>query len=69
MKTGEFVSNYFARTLIIAQRKKIHGEEMASIDTIEKYLKIHDFYVYKSQWFSLFSFFTFLLKLVSWIFF
>ena len=40
MKTGESVANYFARTLIIAHRKKIHGEEMTSIDIIEKYPKI-----------------------------
>ena len=39
MKTGESVSDYFAWTFIIVNRKKIHGEKMADIDIIEKILR------------------------------
>lgn len=39
MKTGELVLNYFAWTLIIANRKKIHVENMIDIDIIEKIIR------------------------------
>ena len=33
------MSDYFARTLIISNRKKIHQEKMVDIDIIEKILR------------------------------
>ena len=39
MKTGELMSDYFVRTLVIANRKKVHGEKMTNIDIIEKILR------------------------------
>ena len=38
-KTRESMSDYFARTLIISNRKKIHQEKMVDIDIIEKILR------------------------------
>ena len=39
MKTGESMLDYFTRTLIIVNRKKIHGEKMTGIDIIKKILR------------------------------
>ena len=39
MKEGESVDAYFARTLIIANKMKIHGEIMQQVMIIEKILR------------------------------
>jgi len=39
MKTGESVNEYFARTLTIANKKRIHGEKMDDVAVIEKILR------------------------------
>jgi hypothetical protein len=39
MKVGESVNEYFARTLTIANKKRIHGEKMDDIAVIEKILR------------------------------
>lgn len=39
MKEGESVDAYFARTLIIANKMKIHGENMQQVVIIEKILR------------------------------
>ncbi|XP_075649764.1 uncharacterized protein LOC142620250 [Castanea sativa] len=39
MKVGECVDAYFARTLIIANKMKIHGENMQQVVIIEKILR------------------------------
>ena len=39
MKEGESVDAYFARTLIIAKKMKIHGENMQQVVIIEKILR------------------------------
>src|ERR1044072_9794515 len=36
MKEGEFVNDYFARTLVIANKMKIQGEEVKEIIVVEK---------------------------------
>ena len=38
MKAGESVNDYFGRTLIIANKMKIHGEHMEDVMIIEKIL-------------------------------
>ena len=38
MKKGESVDAYFAQTLIIANKMKIHGENMQQVMIIEKIL-------------------------------
>ena len=42
MKEGESVEPYFARTLTIANKMKIHGEHMKQVVIIEKYIEIND---------------------------
>jgi hypothetical protein len=42
MKEGEEVNEYFARTLIIANKMKTHREKMEQSVIIEKNLKIND---------------------------
>lgn len=39
MKEGESVNEYFARTLIIANKMRIHGEKMGDVVVIEKSLR------------------------------
>ncbi|XP_062173527.1 uncharacterized protein LOC133878987 [Alnus glutinosa] len=39
MKEGENVDTYFARTLIIANKMKIHGENMQPVVIIEKIMR------------------------------
>ncbi|XP_070662476.1 uncharacterized protein [Malus domestica] len=39
MKTGETVNNYFGRTLIIANKIRVHGERMEDVVIIEKILR------------------------------
>jgi RNase H-fold protein (predicted Holliday junction resolvase) len=39
MKTGESVDEYFARTLTIANRMKMHGEKLEDVTVIEKILR------------------------------
>ncbi|KAA8538687.1 hypothetical protein F0562_028332 [Nyssa sinensis] len=39
MKEGEIVSNYFARTLTIANKMHFHGETMTDVTVIEKILR------------------------------
>ena len=39
MKEGESVDAYFTRTLIIANKMKIHGENMQQVVIIEKILR------------------------------
>jgi RNase H-fold protein (predicted Holliday junction resolvase) len=39
MKEGENVNAYFARTLIIANKMKIHGENIQQVVIIEKILR------------------------------
>jgi hypothetical protein len=39
MKAGESVNDYFARTLIIANKMRIHGEYMKDVVIIEKILR------------------------------
>ena len=39
MKEGESVDAYFAQTLIIANKMKIHGENMQQVMIIEKILR------------------------------
>ena len=39
MKKGESVDAYFAQTLIIANKMKIHGENMQQVMIIEKILR------------------------------
>ena len=39
MKAGESVDEYFARTLTIANKMRIHGEKMPNITVIEKILR------------------------------
>jgi RNase H-fold protein (predicted Holliday junction resolvase) len=39
MKEGESVNAYFARTLIIANKMKIHGENIQQVVIIEKILR------------------------------
>jgi RNase H-fold protein (predicted Holliday junction resolvase) len=39
MKEGEKVNEYFARTLIIANKMKTHGEKMEQSVIIEKILR------------------------------
>lgn len=39
MKAGESVDEYFARTLTIANRMRIHGEKMEDVTIIEKILR------------------------------
>ncbi|MCI93217.1 hypothetical protein A2U01_0114515, partial [Trifolium medium] len=39
MKAGESVNEYFARTLTIANRMRIHGEKMEDVTIIEKILR------------------------------
>lgn len=39
MKAGESVDEYFARTLTIAKRMRIHGEKMEDVTIIEKILR------------------------------
>jgi len=39
MKVGESVNEYFARTLTIANKKRIHGEKMDDVAVIEKILR------------------------------
>ena len=39
MKVGESVNDYFARTLTIANKKRIHGEQMNDVVVIEKILR------------------------------
>ena len=39
MKEGENVDVYFARTLIIANKMKIHGENIQQVVIIEKILR------------------------------
>ena len=39
MKTGESVDDYFGRTLIIANKMRIHGEKMDDVVIIEKILR------------------------------
>ena len=39
MKEGESVDAYFARTLAIANKMKIHGEHMKQVVIIEKILR------------------------------
>jgi len=40
MKTGESVDDYFGRTLIIANKMRIHGEKMDDVVIIEKILQL-----------------------------
>ncbi|KAI5337069.1 hypothetical protein L3X38_016338 [Prunus dulcis] len=39
MKVGESVNDYFARTLTIANKMRIHGEQMGDVVVIEKILR------------------------------
>ena len=39
MKEGETVSDYFARTLTIANKMRFHGETMTDVTIIEKILR------------------------------
>ena len=39
MKTGESVDDYFGRTLIIANKMRIHGEKMDDVVIVEKILR------------------------------
>ncbi|XP_011034020.1 PREDICTED: uncharacterized protein LOC105132309 [Populus euphratica] len=39
MKAGESVNEYFARTLTITNKKRIHGEKMDDVAVIEKILR------------------------------
>ena len=39
MKAGESVNEYFARTLTIANKMRVHGEKMADVLVIEKILR------------------------------
>lgn len=39
MKIGESVNHYFAYTLTIANRMRIHGEKMSDVVVIEKILE------------------------------
>ncbi|XP_008245655.1 PREDICTED: uncharacterized protein LOC103343796 [Prunus mume] len=39
MKEGESVNDYFARTLVIANKMRIHGEKMEDVAVIEKILR------------------------------
>ncbi|CAN6692286.1 unnamed protein product [Malus baccata var. baccata] len=39
MKVGEFVNDYFARTLTIANKMKVHEEQMRDVVVIEKILR------------------------------
>jgi len=39
MKSGEFVNDYFARTLTIANKMRMYGEQMADLTIIEKILR------------------------------
>ena len=36
MKSGELVSDYFSRTMAIANKMRIHGDKMADVTIIEK---------------------------------
>jgi hypothetical protein len=37
MKTGESVNEYFAKTLTIANKMRLHGEKMTDVLVIEKF--------------------------------
>ena len=39
MKNGESINDYFARTLIIANKMRMHGETMSDLNVIEKILR------------------------------
>ncbi|RVX13415.1 hypothetical protein CK203_021053 [Vitis vinifera] len=39
MKVGESVNEYFARTLTIANKMRVHGEKMVDVVVIEKILR------------------------------
>lgn len=39
MKNGEMVADYFARTLTVANKMRIHGEKMEYVAVIEKILR------------------------------
>ena len=39
MKVGESVNEYFARTLTIANKMRVHGEKMEDVMVIEKILR------------------------------
>ncbi|XP_020415685.1 uncharacterized protein LOC109948146 [Prunus persica] len=39
MKNGETVTNYFARTLTVASKMRIHGDKMEDVTVIEKILR------------------------------
>ena len=39
MKSGELVSDYFSRTMAIANKMRIHGDKMADVTIIEKILR------------------------------
>ena len=39
MKVGESVNEYFARTLTIANKMRVHGENMGDIVVIEKIMR------------------------------
>ncbi|KAA8550309.1 hypothetical protein F0562_001993 [Nyssa sinensis] len=39
MKSGESVSDYFSRTMAIANKMRIHGDKMADVTIIEKILR------------------------------
>lgn len=40
MKNGESINDYFARTLIIANKMRMHGETMFDLNVIEKILRL-----------------------------
>ena len=39
MKSGELVSDYFSRTMAIANKMRIHGDKMADVTIIKKILR------------------------------
>ncbi|XP_057953021.1 uncharacterized protein LOC131147257 [Malania oleifera] len=39
MKYGELVTDYFSRTMIIANKMRIHGDKIADVTIIEKILR------------------------------
>ena len=43
MKEGETVSDYYVRTLTIANKMRFHGETMSNVTIIEKDPVLYDF--------------------------
>lgn len=39
MKSGENVSDYFSRVMIVANKMRLHGEEMQDVTIVEKILR------------------------------